>query len=93
MSGHDHEPPSCGPGRDLRGGQTAQETSKQYIKDGIDACCELECDLFPGPHYSEVGRSQMETAENRKQQWDLVVKNLRDVCLKDESLQFLKTDT
>ncbi|MCP4283734.1 MAG: sugar phosphate isomerase/epimerase, partial [Gammaproteobacteria bacterium] len=69
-----------GPGRDLRGDQRAQETSKQYIKDAIDACCELECDLFVGPHYSMVGRSQMETAENRTRQWDLVVKNLQEVC-------------
>jgi len=69
-----------GPGRDLRGDQTAQETSKQYIKDCVDACHELECDLFIGPHYSMVGRSQMETAENRKKQWDLVVKNLQEVC-------------
>jgi len=69
-----------GPGRDLRGDQTTQETGKQYMKDCIDACYELECDLFIGPHYSVVGRSQMETAENRKQQWKLVVKNLQEVC-------------
>jgi D-psicose/D-tagatose/L-ribulose 3-epimerase len=50
------------------------------MKDCIDACYELECDLFTGPHYSVVGRSQMETAENRKQQWKWVVKNLQEVC-------------
>lgn len=69
-----------GTGRDLRGDQAAQETGKQYIKGCLDACHELECDLFIGPHYSMVGRSQMETAENRKKQWDLVVKNLQEVC-------------
>ena len=69
-----------GPDRDLRGDQAAQETSKQYIKDCIDACCELECELFIGPHYSSVGRSQMETEEDKKQQWALVVKNLQEVC-------------
>ena len=69
-----------GTGRDLRGDQAAQETGKQYIKGCLDACHELECDLFIGPHYSMVGRSQMETAENRKKQWDLVVKNSQEVC-------------
>ena len=69
-----------GPDRDLRGDQSAQETSKQYIKDCLDACHELECELFIGPHYSAVGRSQMESEEDKKQQWALVVKNLQELC-------------
>lgn len=66
--------------RDLRGSQTAQETGKQYIKDCLDICNELENDLFIGPHYSAVGRSQMETEEDKKTQWALVVKNLQELC-------------
>jgi D-psicose/D-tagatose/L-ribulose 3-epimerase len=69
-----------GPNRDLRGDQAAQETGKQYIKDCLDACHDLECDLFIGPHYSAVGRSQMETEEDKKTQWALVVQNLQEVC-------------
>ena len=69
-----------GPDRDLRGTEEEQETSKQYIKDCIAACSELECDLFMGPHYSAVGRSQMETPEARKQQWATVVRNLKEMC-------------
>ncbi len=69
-----------GPGRDLRGSEEEQKGSKRYIKDCIDACSALECDLFVGPFYSRVGRAQMEDEDARKKQWDLVVKNLREVA-------------
>ncbi|MHC4181928.1 MAG: sugar phosphate isomerase/epimerase family protein [Planctomycetota bacterium] len=69
-----------GRGRDLRGSDNAQEMTKQYIRDCIDACGALECDLFVGPHYSEVGRAQMETKDARREQWKAVVKNLKEVC-------------
>ncbi|UCB46577.1 MAG: sugar phosphate isomerase/epimerase [Spirochaetota bacterium] len=69
-----------GPGRDLRGTPEEQETSKQYIKDCIDACTELECDLFIGPHYSWVGRAELEPPEEKKSQWKTVVKNFKEVC-------------
>ena len=44
-----------GPGRDLRGSKEEQDTSKQYIKDCIDACAILGSTIYCGPHYSRVG--------------------------------------
>jgi len=70
-----------GIGRDLRGTTQEQETAKQYIKDCIDACSALECDAFIGPHYSRVGRAGFELAEAKEDQWMLVVKNLKEVCM------------
>jgi D-psicose/D-tagatose/L-ribulose 3-epimerase len=69
-----------GEGRDLRGSAQEQEGSKQYIRDCIDACAALECDVFAGPHYSRVGRAAFETAEAKNEQWKAVVKNLKEVC-------------
>ena len=40
--------------RDLRGNQSQQDTSKRYIRDCIDACSDLECDLLVGPLYSAI---------------------------------------
>jgi len=69
-----------GPGRDLRGSREDQETAKQYIKDCIDACSDLECNVFVGPHYSMVGRANYVSPDDKKEQWKIVVNNLRDVC-------------
>lgn len=70
-----------GPSRDLRGLDKESITgSISYIKDCIDACTELECNLFVGPVYSAVGRANLETDKARKEQWKTVVKNLKEVC-------------
>lgn len=69
-----------GKGRDLRGDRGEQETAKQFIIKCIDACVALECDLLVGPHYSRVGRAWMVTKEVRKEQWETVVRNLKQVC-------------
>ena len=41
---------------------------------------ELECGFFGGPMYSAVGKARMVSPEQRKNEWDLAVKNLRKVC-------------
>jgi len=69
-----------GEGRDLRGSKSEQEGGKRYIRDCIDACAALECDLFVGPHYSMVGRSGFEEEDKKKEQWRTVVKNLKEAC-------------
>jgi D-psicose/D-tagatose/L-ribulose 3-epimerase len=69
-----------GEGRDLRGTEEEQEASKQYIRDCIDACSGLGCDIFAGPHYSQVGRAGMEPTQEKKKQWGLVVENFKEVC-------------
>jgi D-psicose/D-tagatose/L-ribulose 3-epimerase len=67
-----------GEGRDLRGSASDQQGGLQYIRDCVDACNELGAPVFVGPHYSKVGRSSMETAQARKEQWTTVVRNLKE---------------
>ena len=67
-------------GRDLRGDKAQQEASMRYIRGCIDACHALECDLLVGPFYSVIGRARKETDEARKEQWQTVVRNLRELC-------------
>ncbi len=69
-----------GTGRDLRGSKDKQETAKNYIKDCINACNDLEVDLFAGPLYSAVGRANAETQNAKREQWAIVVRNLKEVC-------------
>jgi D-psicose/D-tagatose/L-ribulose 3-epimerase len=69
-----------GEDRDLRGTKEQQEISKRYIRDCVDACNGLECDIFAGPHYSSVGRASMESREARKEQWKKAADNLGEVC-------------
>jgi D-psicose/D-tagatose/L-ribulose 3-epimerase len=66
--------------RDLRGTQSQQDISKQYIIECIDACSALECDLLVGPFYSAIGRARKETVEAREEQWRVVVNNLKELC-------------
>ncbi|GAI37939.1 unnamed protein product, partial [marine sediment metagenome] len=59
-----------GPDRDIRGPNREYTTGgMSYIKDCIDACTNLECNLFVGPIYSSVGRANLETGEAKKEQW------------------------
>jgi D-psicose/D-tagatose/L-ribulose 3-epimerase len=70
-----------GPDRDLRSADKSdRETGKQYIKDCIDVCVALECDLAAGPFYSSVGRANQETAEAKKEQFNLVAEGLKEAC-------------
>lgn len=67
--------------RDIRGpNEKYIEIGMNYIKDCIEACSELECNLFTGPLYSAVGRANIETEENKKIQWHTVVNNLKEIC-------------
>jgi len=75
-----------GPGRDLRGKESEQESSRRYIIDCLEACKELESDLFVGPVYSSVGRAESYSENEKKEQWKLVVKNLKQVCKHAENL-------
>ncbi|MFW6138362.1 MAG: sugar phosphate isomerase/epimerase family protein [Spirochaetota bacterium] len=90
-----------GTGRDLRGSKTEQQEAKRYIRECIDACCALECDIFAGPHYSRVGRAKPETAQAKSEQWKRVVANLQElgsdakkqgVCLALEPMNRFATD-
>ncbi|MDD5658839.1 MAG: sugar phosphate isomerase/epimerase [Actinomycetota bacterium] len=70
-----------GEDRDIRGPKKEYiEGGLAYIKDCLEACVELECNLFVGPVYSAVGRSGMVAEDEKKIQWDTVVENLGKAC-------------
>jgi D-psicose/D-tagatose/L-ribulose 3-epimerase len=69
-----------GPGKDLRGNDQERATAREFIKDGIRACADLDCDVFAGPIYSTVGRASFESKEARAKQWETVVSELQELC-------------
>ncbi|MBE3089946.1 MAG: sugar phosphate isomerase/epimerase [Actinobacteria bacterium] len=70
-----------GENRDIRGPNKEYiEGGLSYIKDCLEACSELDCDVFAGPVYSAVGRASMVGENERKVQWDTVVENLSKAC-------------
>ena len=70
-----------GPNRDIRGPNKEYIAGGlYYMRDCIDACISLECNLLVGPVYSAVGRANLESEEAKKEQWKTAVKNLKEVC-------------
>ena len=70
-----------GEDRDIRGPKKEFiEGGLSYIKDCLEACVELDCNVFVGPVYSSVGRASMVPENEKKVQWDTVVENLAKAC-------------
>jgi D-psicose/D-tagatose/L-ribulose 3-epimerase len=69
-----------GPGRDLRGSAEDQKTAMVYCKALIDQMVLLDCPSLIGPVYSVVGRADAEEPAAQRQQWSLVVKNLKELA-------------
>jgi D-psicose/D-tagatose/L-ribulose 3-epimerase len=70
-----------GEDRDIRGPKKEYiDGGLSYIKDCLEACVELDCNLFIGPVYSSVGRASMVPENEKKVQWDTVVENLGKAC-------------
>jgi D-psicose/D-tagatose/L-ribulose 3-epimerase len=70
-----------GPTRDLtHEDEAVHKNCFSYIESCLDFCVELGAGFFGGPMYSAVGKARMLSAEQRKGEWDLAVKNLRTVC-------------
>src|SRR5256885_12978445 len=69
-----------GPGRDLRGTPEEQKTAMDYCKTLLDQMVVLECPSLIGPVYSVVGRADAEAPVAQKEQWSMVVKNLKELC-------------
>ncbi|MEI7728043.1 MAG: sugar phosphate isomerase/epimerase [Verrucomicrobiota bacterium] len=69
-----------GPDRDLRGTPEQQKISLEYMMKCIDVMGVLDCPRFIGPVYSAVGRIGGAEPAEYKQQWKLVVKNLKTIC-------------
>jgi D-psicose/D-tagatose/L-ribulose 3-epimerase len=67
--------------RDIRGpDREAIRNGIAYIKDSIDAARAMECGLLVGPLYSAVGRTGLETPEDKRKQWRKEIESLREVC-------------
>lgn len=71
---------ATGEGRDLRGNRREQLNTIEYVSKLIDMAPILGSDLVAGPIYSSVGRADLVPAKEYRQQWDLVVENLKKLC-------------
>jgi D-psicose/D-tagatose/L-ribulose 3-epimerase len=52
----------------------------EYMQQVIDQMVVLECPSLIGPVYSAVGRADAVPADEYKQQWKTVVRNLKQLC-------------
>ena len=68
-----------GPGRDFRGTPEDQRAAMIYCKALIDQAVVLGCPSVIGPVYSVVGKADAVEPEEQKREWDLVVKNLKEL--------------
>ena len=69
-----------GPGRDFRGTPEEQKTAMDYCKTLIDQMVVLECPSLIGPVYSVVGKADAVDPAQQKQEWTLVVENLKQLA-------------
>ncbi len=69
-----------GPGRDFRGSDADQKTANEYVRAIIDQAAAMGCPRVIGPLYSVVGQAEAHEDAARKQQFDLVVKNLKPLA-------------
>lgn len=51
-----------------------------YIKDMIDVAEKIDCKVIVGPMYSACGKARQISEEEKKQQWDWAVENLKIVA-------------
>jgi len=69
-----------GPGRDLRGTPEEQKTTMDYCKTLLDQIVVLDCPSLIGPVYSVVGKADAVEPAKQKEEWALVVKNLKQLA-------------
>ena len=69
-----------GPDRDLRGTPEQQKNGLEYMQQVIDQMVVLGCPSLIGPLYSSVGRADAVPANEYKQQWKTVVRNLKTLA-------------
>lgn len=74
-----------GPGRDFRGSPADQKTAMTYCKTLIDQMVVLGCPSLIGPVYSVVGLIGAHDDAEKKAQFALVVKNLKELTAYAES--------
>ncbi len=68
---------AMGPGRDLRGSKSDQQTASDYIKSVLDVMAQVGTPVLAGPLYSTVGRAEATEENEYRKQWDIVVGHLR----------------
>lgn len=51
-----------------------------YLERCFELCNALDVKFLAGPMYSAVGKARMASAEQRKKEWELAVKNLNKAC-------------
>ena len=66
-----------GPGRDFRGTPEEQQTAMDYCKALLDQMVVLDCPSLIGPVYSVVGKADAVEPARQKEEWALVVNNLK----------------
>ena len=71
---------ALGPGRDLRGSQSDQNTGLDYMKGLLDIMPVFGSPVLVGPLYSAVGRAEPRDDDEYKRQWGLVVTNLQQLA-------------
>jgi D-psicose/D-tagatose/L-ribulose 3-epimerase len=69
-----------GPGRDFRGSADEQKTAMDYCQALLDQMVVLDCPSLIGPVYSVVGKADAVEPTQQKQEWALVVKNLKELA-------------
>ena len=69
-----------GPGRDLRGTPEEQKTTMDYCKTLLDQMVVLDCPSLIGPVYSVVGKADAVDPAKQKEEWALVVTNLKQLA-------------
>jgi D-psicose/D-tagatose/L-ribulose 3-epimerase len=68
-----------GPDRDLtHDDSSVRENSLSYITQAIKLCQQSGCKTLAGPMYSAVGKRRHVTAEQKKKEWDLAVKGIKE---------------
>ncbi len=76
---------AMGPGRDFRGSKEDQKTAMEYCKKLVDQAVELGCPRIIGPLYSVVGLIGAHEDSVKKEHFNLVVKNLKELAKYAES--------
>ncbi len=70
-----------GPSRDLtHTDASVRAGSIAYIRQCLELCSEWNAPVFAGPMYSAVGKARQLPEAQRRAEWDLAVKGLREVC-------------
>jgi len=72
--------PCLGPDKDLRGTSRQQRAGVEFMKRVIDRMVELDTPTLVGVVYSTVGRTESVPPKARRQQWKMVVRNLKELC-------------